>query len=376
MRSKGNAGAGSSASGTISDFDSGVAQLQDLFAGNVGSFDDLQDGSVKIFGGIECATCQTMSSLTRTFLKTFEPVIVEAGDFICKHGIEYLGYKAECCPGIVRNQFAESILPAITDHLLNEEVACTFILNICDTDKWKAVDLDQWIEDLLKDKPEGVQNNDFVNQQYLAMPKKDKGDLIKLALISDLHMDWDYTPGMNSVCQMPVCCRSSSGLPATPDNAAGKWGDYNCDIPPRTLQSLLDHISHEVKPDAVFWGGDSIPHNLESLHEDSSVAILKNTTQMVADGLKGYSIFAAMGNHDTYPQDQIRVGGEGFEQAIKEWAPSWAQFMDNAEATGTWLQYGYYSKQLTNNTRVIALNSNICYNANFEAWTSFNDSGN
>jgi len=35
-----------------------------------------------------------------------------------------------------------------------------------------------------------------------------------------------------------------------------------------------------------------------------------------------------MGNHDTYPQDQIRVGGTGFEQAIREWNPAWVQFVE------------------------------------------------
>ena len=135
------------------------------------------------------------------------------------------------------------------------------------------------------------------------MKTRDKSELIKLALISDFHMDWDYTPGMNSDCDMPICCRSTSGLPSTPEKAAGKWGDYNCDIPPRTLENLLDHIANEVKPDAIFWGGDSVPHNLNSQSVESNVEVMKNTTKLTVDHLKGYNIFPAMGNHDTYPQD-------------------------------------------------------------------------
>jgi len=176
------------------------------------------------------------------------------------------------------------------------------------------------------------------------MVPKDKKDLLKIAFISDLHMDWDYTEGMNSDCEMPVCCRSTSGLPSTSDKAAGKWGDIQCDIPPRTLQNLLDHLSNDVKPYAVLWGGDSISHNLESVSEESNIEVMKNTTQMVAEGLKGYNIFPTIGNHDTYPQDQITVGGHGFEPAIKEWSPSWTQFIDNEEDKNTWLLYGYFSK--------------------------------
>jgi len=66
---------------------------------------------------------------------------------------------------------------------------------------------------------------------------------------------------------------------------------------------LLDHISNDVKPAAVFWGGDSVPHNLDSLNMITNVNIMRNTTKLVADGLEGYDVFPTMGNHDTYPQD-------------------------------------------------------------------------
>ena len=57
----------------------------------------------------------------------------------------------------------------------------------------------------------------------------------------------------------------------------------------------------EVKPDVVFWGGDSVPHNVDSLDFDSNVAIMKNTTKIVSDGLRDLRIFPTIGNHDTYP---------------------------------------------------------------------------
>lgn len=66
---------------------------------------------------------------------------------------------------------------------------------------------------------------------------------------------------------------------------------------------MLDHIKDEVKPDAVFWGGDNVPHDLSKLDRKSNVETIKNTTKMVADGLKGINIIPTMGNHDTYPQD-------------------------------------------------------------------------
>ena len=92
-----------------------------------------------------------------------------------------------------------------------------------------------------------------------------------VALISDLHVDFDYTEGMSNDCGMPLCCRSDSGLPKTESQRAQKWGDYNCDLNTLTLDSMLDFISNELKPDAVLWGGDSIPHNVDTLNLESNV---------------------------------------------------------------------------------------------------------
>ena len=106
---------------------------------------------------------------------------------------------------------------------------------------------------------------------------------------------------MSNDCGRPLCCRSDSGLPTGNAKAAQKWGDYNCDLNVGTLNNMLEYISKEVQPDAVLWGGDSVPHNVETLNLESNVAIMKNTTHIVADGLKDYRIYPAMGNHDTYP---------------------------------------------------------------------------
>jgi hypothetical protein len=64
---------------------------------------------------------------------------------------------------------------------------------------------------------------------------------------------------------------------------------------------MLEYISNEVMPDVVFWGGDSVPHNVDSLSLESNVAIMRNTTKIVSDGLKGLRVFPTIGNHDTYP---------------------------------------------------------------------------
>lgn len=96
--------------------------------------------------------------------------------------------------------------------------------------------------------------------------------------MSDLHIDYDYTPGMSNVCTRPICCRTESGVPTNSSNAAGKWGDYKCDLNERMMLDFFAHL-RTMNPDAVIWAGDSIPHNVPTLNFQSNVDIMKNITR-------------------------------------------------------------------------------------------------
>lgn len=65
-------------------------------------------------------------------------------------------------------------------------------------------------------------------------------------MVTDLHVDYDYTEGMSNKCDQILCCRTGSGTPEKPEDAAGKWGDYKCDIPERTVVSMLEHVRDET----------------------------------------------------------------------------------------------------------------------------------
>lgn len=73
---------------------------------------------------------------------------------------------------------------------------------------------------------------------------------LKVLHLSDTHYDPLYAEGSNANCQEPMCCRAQyDEYPSSPISAAGKWGDFRCDIPKRTLVHLLDHIAetHKVR---------------------------------------------------------------------------------------------------------------------------------
>lgn len=177
--------------------------------------------------------------------------------------------------------------------------------------EYEAIDLKQIVFDELHKKTEAAQKNDFVNNIYKEESERlsaySKDELIKVVMMSDLHMDWDYLPGADNSCGKPLCCRSDSGMAPTAARAAGKWGDFNCDLNRLTLDNMLSEIKNNVKPDLVLWAGDSVPHNIDTLTFESNVNIMKNITKEVSEGLDGIKVIPCIGNHDTYPQDIIKM---------------------------------------------------------------------
>ena len=100
--------------------------------------------------------------------------------------------------------------------------------------------------------------------------------------ISDLHIDFAYKEGAANECNFPICCRDNGpGHVEFTDSAtagkAGKWGDYKCDIPTTTLESMFNFIADnqdELKTDFITWAGDNSGHNV---WDNTNDEITKNT---------------------------------------------------------------------------------------------------
>ena len=41
---------------------------------------------------------------------------------------------------------------------------------------------------------------------------------------------------------------------------------------------MFDYIANEIKPDIAMWGGDSIPHNVESLSFEKGLMTMKTVS--------------------------------------------------------------------------------------------------
>ena len=109
---------------------------------------------------------------------------------------------------------------------------------------------------------------------------------------------------------------------------AGKWGDYNCDIPYRTMKSMFDFISNNqdtLKTDFITWGGDNSGHNIWSNSKEEVTSYNLNITQSLKDAIgdQDITVFPIVGNHDTWPVNIHDFSKPGLNYAINHLKNAW-----------------------------------------------------
>jgi len=68
-------------------------------------------------------------------------------------------------------------------------------------------------ERVLADKPDIIQNDDFVNKKYEEIRFGENRRTLKIVHISDPHIDLEYAEGSNWLCESYLCCRAEWGFP-------------------------------------------------------------------------------------------------------------------------------------------------------------------
>ena len=135
---------------------------------------------------------------------------------------------------------------------------------------------------------------------------------IRVLQLSDTHIDLEYAEGSDAVCGEPLCCRENSreraghGLQRhgiTADERAGYWGDYrDCDIPLRTLESMLQFIqANHDDLDLVFWTGDVPAHDIWNQTRSGQISLIRTVSNMMTKYLGHVPILPALGNHESAP---------------------------------------------------------------------------
>ncbi|XP_028168351.1 sphingomyelin phosphodiesterase-like, partial [Ostrinia furnacalis] len=242
---------------------------------------------------------------------------------------------------------------------------------------------------------------------------------LKVALITDVHIDPLYKAFGVADCDEPTCCRVGQrprssfsyvynhegsllerslihdhgeiklNLSASDSKGeqsariryqtssrqsppAGYWGDYrNCDTPLWAYDDAIENIHENHKDiDLIYYVGDTIDHGIwETSYElinDMNLYLVKKIKSIFGEDVL---VVPAIGNHESQPTNQFApatVVGPKLNTTwlYKSLADKWGHYLSD-EAVDTLLQSGGFSLLARPGLRVISLNNNVAYRNNW-----------
>ncbi|XP_013419571.1 acid sphingomyelinase-like phosphodiesterase 3b, partial [Lingula anatina] len=169
--------------------------------------------------------------------------------------------------------------------------------------------------------------------------------------VTDFHYDSTVFTSQDS-CTSPVA-----------DIEQKPYGDYLCDSPWSLINSSV-HAMKQIEPNADFilWTGDNAPHIDES--KDSSeniINIISNLTSILMDVFPNTKVYAAHGNHDYFPHNQLPPHENEIYHAA---ANMWQRWHRDSTANTTLRKGGYYMVSIKQGLVAVVLNTNLYYNSN------------
>lgn len=322
----------------------------------------------EVHGVIRCDACKFLIKLVQDVEEGKETLAVgmSVAKTFCELNGGGLGYTCtgswqckDVCGGAV-DEFAPIVLEVAGQKYLNPEEVCTKI-GACKTEA-APLRFPDWREPTLEQ-----------NKRY----QPTGAPVMRIAHITDIHYDPLYTPGLDTDCGEPICCRPPDG-PAPAGNGtrvAGRYGDYNCDTP-ITVMNLLMETLKELDPHMLVLTGDDPPHNVWRQSQEFNVNVSKSVSKMFAEALPGVPAYPALGNHNGFPVNQYRVD----PSLDRAWL--YSPLADTYKSLG-WLDdeaiesfrnAGFYTSKVPGtNLRIVTLNTNFHSTENFWLWVDESD---
>ena len=324
----------------------------------------------------KCQSCALGMSALSSLLEVgfIHSGILDIAAAICEYS-GAMNHRFHMCPLLV-HQFGEPMFTVVEDYLLSKDRICNEHFGWCTSPVITPIDLDTVVDNILSTKPTHVQNDDYIQNLYEQMAQStEERPTLRALHLSDVHIDFAYTPGTLSSCKDYLCCHVASGYPKHDgDVAAGNWGAEMCDIPVRTYQSMLDDMVTNNLPDVIFWTGDNTSHEVWDNTADETVGYTVAVTQLLKQAIQGkdVAVFPIQGNHDTWVEEIESFAAPGINYEINNFKQYWREWLTD-EAYEKFGEYGYYSqpitllngKKLSKPARVIALNTQACDSLNW-----------
>lgn len=196
---------------------------------------------------------------------------------------------------------------------------------------------------------------------------------IRILQLTDIHYDPLYVVGSLAACNEPLCCRKGVGTIDDESLQAGFWSDYrDCDTPKVFIEDTYDQITNIHKDiDYVYFTGDVIDHSVWTTSYDYIKDVLLEQYKLLHLHFPDHALFPVIGNHESHPVNQFAPSSVIEEEFTTQWlydllANIWiSEFNLPEETRATIRKGGYYTVAPKKGFRVIAINNNDCYTANW-----------
>jgi len=191
---------------------------------------------------------------------------------------------------------------------------------------------------------------------------------IRLLHFTDMHRDPHYAAGYATRCDMPLCCRAeSNGV-----GAAKTWGDYECNIPSRTVDHLLYFVVNELRPDMIAYTGDTFQHTVWDQPQNETIESSNWFTERLRFFFPGIPAYNTIGNHEMSPTNLWSTDRPEMEELSAEMFTHWERLSKFTAAQRETIMRGYYyTTSPFRGLRVLAYNSQYSVTENFYALLTF-----
>ncbi|XP_052822230.1 sphingomyelin phosphodiesterase isoform X2 [Octopus bimaculoides] len=317
---------------------------------------------------LKCLACESAIVFFRKILKS-NPQSSLIGEIIKEACIHFYIESRKVCADVVK-EFQPETLYVLSKSNLTEKEICSTILNIQCT--YEGDPYNKWSISL--------PNTPKPPVRPIPVPKSGAPKLRCLHL-TDIHLDTMYQEGANAKCGEPLCCRKSNGPPAKAADGAGKWGDYrNCDLPPRTMDNLFNHLRNiQDQFDYIIWTGDLPPHNIWNQSRSDQTKVINILTQYFLKYLPNKPMFPVVGNHESSPVNSFPphyiYGNNSINWLYSALKESWSNWLP--ETTYSTISNGaFYTVSPYPGFRIVSLNTNYCNNLNWWLLINMTDPNN
>ncbi|KAH9835891.1 sphingomyelin phosphodiesterase [Rhodofomes roseus] len=331
-----------------------------------------------VFAGDSCAACLAGLEVAK-FLALAAP---EQGPSLAVALCEAFDYSSDCATEYSVYDLGTPITQVIAYADVggyDGQVICQRYFSMCTDPGTSPLDLTNWFA---KPKP-----------NPLPPPKQPTGERLKVLHMSDLHIDPRYTIGAEANCTNYLCCRPgvyNSDSPNVTVQPAPRYGAYYCDAPFTLILAALQAVpvltgTEEYGFNFTIYTGDLVSHDPD---QELSRAYTVYSETVLYDLLKRQinsgPVYAVMGNHDTYNEAQNSpydidpsITGQfnwDYDHLASLWEIEGWLSAETAQQART--HYSAYSVQRTDGLRIITVNTDFWYTANYYNYMNLSSSDN